>query len=216
MSTSRRVIIACLFTALILLTGWFFWPFVLNEVLKPIATVAWLLLRIFVLSIDQHVFWAAIIFAGLFFLYRLLSKSQMPLPAEEFPESNETINTIGSWRTRFFLNNQNIGDDKSLKRDLAYLLSSLYASKQHSSTNYKIYDALEKGQIPLPEQIHTFLFPEKPREPEQPLKRLLQSICRAPRKWIRRWTGQETAEIYQMIDEVLKYMETSLESKNDL
>ncbi len=216
MKISRRVIIAFLLAALLIPAGWLFWPFVLNDILKPIALVAWLLLRIFVLSIDQHVFWAAIIFAGLFFLYRLLSKSQMPLPAEEFLESNETVNTIRSWRSRFFLNNNNIGDDKFLKRDLASLLSSLYASRHHSSTNYEIYDALEKGQIPLPEQIHSFLFPERPREPEQPLKRLLQSIRRAPRKWKRRWTGQETAETYRMIDEVLKYMETSLESKNDL
>jgi hypothetical protein len=211
MKTSQRVIIAFLFAVLILLTGWLFWPFVLNDILKPIATVAWLLLRIFVLSIDQHVFWVAIIFAGLFFLYRLLSRSQIALPEEESPGWNETINSIGYWRSRFLLNNSNIGDDRFLKKELAHLLASLYTSKQHTSTKFEIYDALEKGQIPLPEHIHTFLFPERPQEPEQLIKKLIQSIRRAPRKWIRRWTGQETAERYRMVDEVLKFMETSME-----
>ena len=32
---------------------------------------------------------------------------------------------------------------------------------------------------------------------------------------MRRWTGQETAEHYRMIDEVLSFMETSMEMKND-
>jgi hypothetical protein len=216
MSTSRRLIIGMLLGALILLVGWLYWPFVLNDILKPIATVAWLLLRIFVLSIDQHVFWAAIIFAGLFFLYRLLSKGKMPLPPEEFLESNETINTIEYWRSRFFLNNNNIRDEKSLKQQLAFLLSSLYASKQHTSTNFEIYAAFEKGLIHLPVRIRSFLFPEKTQEAERSLQRWLQSIHKATRKWIRQWTGQETAERYQMVDEVLQYMETSLEDKNDV
>ncbi len=216
MNTSKRLIIAFLFAALLLLAGWLFWPFVFNDILKPIATVVWLLLRIFVLSIDQTVFWTAIIFAGLFFLYRLLSKSQIALPSEESLEWIETINSFEYWRSQFLLNNSNFGDDRFLKKELAHLLASLYTSKQHASTKFEIYDALEKGQIPLPEHIHTFLFPEKPQEPEQIIKKLLLSVRRTPRKWIRRWTGQETAERYRMVDEVLNFMETSLEIKNDV
>jgi hypothetical protein len=131
-------------------------------------------------------------------------------------EWNETNNTIGYWRSWFLLNNSNIGDDRFLKKELAHLLASLYTSKQHTSTKFEIFDALQIGQIPLPEHIHTFLFPEKPKEPEQPIKKLLLSIRRAPRKWIRRWTGQETAERYRMVDEVLNFMETSLEINNDV
>jgi hypothetical protein len=41
----------------------------------------------------------------------------------------------------------------------------------------------------------------------------LQSIEKTPRKWIRQWTGREKTEHYQMIDEVLSFMEASLEIK---
>ena len=32
---------------------------------------------------------------------------------------------------------------------------------------------------------------------------------------MRRWTGQETAEHYRMIDETLSFIEKSMEMKND-
>jgi hypothetical protein len=143
-----------------------------------------------------------------------LAKSKISAPAEEALESNETLNTIEYWHHRFLFNN-NISDEKSLKRELAFLLSSQYASRAHASANFEIYAAYEKGLISLPEQIHSFLFPEKQPEPEKPLTRLLHSMRIKTRKRIRRWTGQDRAEQYRMIDEVLKYMETSLEGKND-
>ena len=71
------------------------------------------------------------------------------------------------------------------------------------------------ASFPCPEHIHTFLFPDEPEKSKRSLEKLIQSIRTAPRKWIRRWTGQETAEHYRMIDEVLSFMETSLEMKND-
>jgi hypothetical protein len=167
------------------------------------------------LSIDQKYFWAAIIFAVLVFLYRLLPRGESTIPSGEFVDSNETTNTIRYWRSVFLYTEDSVRDNKNLKRGLAHILTSLYASKQHTSTSYGVYDALQKGEIPLPEHIHTFLFPEEPQKSGQSIKKLLQSIRKTSRKWIRRWTGQEVAEHYQLIDEVLCFMETSLEMKND-
>jgi hypothetical protein len=95
------------------------------------------------------------------------------------------------------------------------LLTSLYASKQSTSNDFRVYEALQQGRIPLPENIQTFLFPAEPQESGGPIKRLLQSIQKTPRKWMHQWTGQEKAEYYRMIDEVLDFVETSLEIKND-
>jgi hypothetical protein len=78
-----------------------------------------------------------------------------------------------------------------------------------------LYDALERGEIPLPEHIHAFLFPDKQKKSVRSLNKLIQSIRAAPRKWMRRWTGQDTAECYRMIDEVLCFMEESMEMKDD-
>ena len=91
MKFSRRMVISILFVMLILLVGMLFWPFILNEIIKPIALVVWLLLRIFVLSIDQKYYWGAIIFVVVVFLFRLLSQDTNTVPSGDFPDANETI-----------------------------------------------------------------------------------------------------------------------------
>jgi hypothetical protein len=215
MKLSKRVGVSILFIAIILLAGMLFWPFILNEIITPTSLVVWLLLRIFVLSIGQQYYWAAIIFVVLFFLYRLLAQDQPAILSEELLDSNATINTIGYWRSLFTLTNYDIRDEQTLRRELIRLLLSLYATKQRTSADFRLYEALQRGEIPLPDRIHTFLFLDQPKESGRSLKKLVQSLEKTPRKWIRQWTGQEAAEHYRMIDEVLGFMETTLEMKND-
>jgi hypothetical protein len=215
MNLSRRVVVSILFAAILLFIGILFWPFILTNIIQPTALVIWLLLRLLVLSIHQKYYWAAIIFAVLVFIFRLLPQNELTVSSEEPGGSNETMNTMGYWRSIFLYTGGSVRDDKSLRRGLAHLLTSLYASKQRTSTNFEIYDALQRGEIPLPEHIHAFLFPEEPQKSKHPIKRILQFFQKAPRQWIRQWTGQDMAERYQIVDEVLCYMETSLEIKND-
>jgi len=215
MKFSKGMAVSILFIAIILFAGMLFWPFVLNEIITPISLVVWLLLRLFVLSIGQQYYWAAIIFVVLIFLVRLLPQDQINDQAEELPDSNATIASIGYWRSLFILTENHTHEEKILKRELIRLLLSLYASKQRTSANFGLYEAMQRGEIPLPEHIHTFLFPDESQKSSRSLKRLMQFVRNTSRKWIRCWTGQEAAEHYQMIDEVLSFMETSLEMKHD-
>jgi hypothetical protein len=213
---SRRLAIGVFFLLVILFVGLLFWPFVLNEIIKPISLVVWTLLRIFVLSIDQKYYWVAIILITSFFLYRRLPPSPDPtVQSEDDQPANATIRSLGYWHNLFHSMDQHIQENKILKKNLARLLLSFYATQQHTSADFRLYDALQQGQIPLPEQIHAFVFPEEPRPAGRSFKKLVQSIANAPRKWIRRWTGQETAEYYRMVDEIFCFMEASLEMKND-
>ena len=214
MKLSRRTIVSILFTVLVLLFGIFFWPFVLNEILTPIALTAWLFLRIFVLSIDQNCYWGVMIFAVAILLFRRLFDVPNPEQRANIPDENDTIGTIKYWRSMFTLINPSVYDDQALKRELIHLVASLYASKQRASPSFIFYDALQRGEIPLPDRVHSFLFPEEPQESTQPFKEFMRSVRETPRKWIRRWTGQETKEYHRMIDEILSFMETSLEMEN--
>jgi hypothetical protein len=215
MKLFRRMIVSMLFVLLVLLFVMFFWPFVFSQIITPIALTAWLFLRIFVLSIDQNYYWGAIIFVVAVFLFRLHSEAPTTHPTGAFPDANDTVRTIEYWQSRFILTNPSAYDEKDLKRELIHLVASLYASKQRSSPSFIIYDALERGEIPLPAHIHTFLFPHEPKESTRSLKGFMRSVRETPRKWIRRWTGQETKEYHRMIDEILSFMETSLEIEND-
>ncbi len=215
MNSFKRAVIAFLITAIILFVGMLFWPFIRNNIIEPIALVIWLLLRLLVLSIHQKYFWYAAITVAIIFLFRFLRQEQSTVQPDAYLVPNATITNIGYWRVLFTYDGQDVRDEKILKRELTHLLTSLYASKQSTSNNFGIYDALQQGEIPLPEHIHSFLFPAEPGQSDGLIKRFLRSIQKTSRKRIRQWTGQEKAEHYRMIDEVLNFIETSLEINND-
>ena len=215
MKLSKRVVLSFLIAAIVLFLGMLFWPFIVTNIIRPIALVVWLLLRILVLSIHQKYIWYVVIFAAFFFLFRFLPQEQPDIQSSVSPEPNTTILNIEYWRNLFIHNGQNVREDETLRRELTHLLTSLHASHQSTSNKFFIHDALQNGEIPLPGNIHAFLFSQELPAAGGLLKRFFQSIRKTAQKWIRQWTGQEEAEHFQMIAEVLNFMETSLEITND-
>lgn len=213
MNISKRVVVSTLISAITFFVGMLFWPFILSEIIKPSALVVWILLRILVLSVDQKFFWGAIVFLVLIFLFRLLPKEQAVDQTDTYTERTVTIRTVAYWRLLFTFNGLNVREEKSLKRELLHLLTALYTSKQRTSASFVVNDALRKGEIPLPKHIYTFLFPEEPKKSRWVIQRFFQSIQKSVRTSIRQWTGEDKAEHRQMIDEVLSFMETTLEIK---
>ena len=214
MSRSKRFVLVTLVAAIALFLGLLFWPFVLATILQPIALVLWLLLRILVLSVHQKYFWYALVFAAVLVLFRLLRQTRSEPPSPASFETNTTLTSISYWRALFLYNGPDVQEDTHLKRQLAGLLTSLYAWKQGTSSDFRINDALQQGDIPLPETVHAFLFPQEP-QPGGALKKFLQAIRKTPRRWIRQWTGQVKTEHDQKIEEVLGFLETSLEINDD-
>jgi hypothetical protein len=137
------------------------------------------------------------------------------VPTDQSLNPNATLRTIETWRSLFTLIGYNNPEVKILKRELIRLLLSLYATKKRTTADYELFEALQKGEISIPENIHNFLFLEEPKESRRSIKTWFKSIGNIPRVWVRRWRGQEAADYYRMIDEVLSFMETSLEMKND-
>jgi hypothetical protein len=144
-----------------------------------------------------------------------LPQDLITVPSGDIPTENDTMINIGHWRNLFVVTEEGIHDDRFFKQELIHLLLSLYASKQQTSTNYLLYEALQRGELPLPEHIHTFLFPGEPRKSKWRVVNLFQSARTSIRNWKRRWTGQNTADHYQMINEILHFIESSMEMKND-
>jgi hypothetical protein len=217
---SRALVIGIFSLLIILFVGLLFWPFILNEIIRPTSLAVWVLVRIFILSLDQKYYWVAIVFIAAIFLFlRLLPPAHSTVESEDSQHLNVTMRTLDYWRSLLNLIDHRVQDDEMLKKELARLLLSLYATKQHTLADFRLYDALQQGEIPLPEQIYAFLFPKEPQPVGRSfianIRRLVQSIRNTPRKWIRRWTGQETAERHRLIDETLCFLETSLEMKND-
>jgi hypothetical protein len=84
----------------------------------------------------------------------------------------------------------------------------LYASRQANATRWEIQDALQEGRIPLPADIHAFLFPPANPPGRRSLRQALQDM-------IRRWSGRDADEYLKSVEHVLTYMESMMEIKHD-
>ena len=67
MNRFKGVVISLLVATIIIFGALLFWPFVLNDVIRPMAMAVWVLARILVLSIDQKYFWYAVAFSIVIF-----------------------------------------------------------------------------------------------------------------------------------------------------
>jgi hypothetical protein len=213
----RTVLIITFILGLFLLVGFSFPSFVEDNFITPIALVLWLCWRI-LQSIDQPVYWLALILAVVFyFLIRLYRWAQGVDTFEQTqsPDSNAALEKISYWRTSIRLTGFKIDRSNRLEHNLAKMLAALYASKQLHVTPYEIYSALEQREMPLPDPVYTFLFPAQSSGAKRSIKQILRSLRDIPRKRIHRWTGREKAEYYQLLDQVLNFMESVMENEHD-
>ncbi len=99
MAQRQRYLLIVLFAGCLLLLGLVFQGFVLAEIVLPLATVLWLLLRIFVLSIDQQVYWWALIgLAAIIVVSRLLRQTG-PVQPDRPPEESLALEQVLRWHS---------------------------------------------------------------------------------------------------------------------
>lgn len=215
MNLPRRFFLVIIFGLAILLFGLVFHSYILHEIIYPISMVAWLFLRIFVLSIGQEYYWGLIVIVACVFLFRLIPKTENSNTTWETTEPSDTLKTIWYWNSMFTFTNYENQNNKNFKRELIRLLVSFYASQSSSSNNFKIFDELSRGVIPLPPNIHAYLFLEEPKQSKLSLKEILFSIRNILGIWVNRWTGWTKEKHYQKLNDILSFIETSLEIKNE-
>jgi hypothetical protein len=188
---------------LLLLLGLVFWRFVLDVVLLPAATVAWLFLRIFVLSLDQQICWWGLIFlACMAGIMRFRQTTSVAAPAPLLG-LGPTRGRASSWREAILCSARETGREDAFKRELSWLLATLYSSERRGSVRYEIREALLQQQIPVPEEVYSFLFSS---EASPAARRIF-------RRRIRRRTGREISEYFRSIGVVLAFMEAAMEMK---
>jgi len=142
------------------------------------------------------------------------------LPAAE---SGPARGRAGAWRDSILLHLLAEVDEGTLKRELMWLFTSLYSSRHQGKAKYQIRDGILERRIPVPESIYAFLF-SSPRpvpkrsfmkHPAERVRMVKDSFIRAVQGWIRRRTGRETSDRVHAIDDLLTYMETSLEMRQE-
>jgi hypothetical protein len=221
--TRQQALITFLVVAACLVATLLFWPYLLDNVIQPVATVIWLMLRLFVLSIDQLVYWWLLV-AGIvvYLTYRLLRLSSAPPVPDETFGSGSPLDPVNLWQASIRAGEQQ-SEETPVKRRLTWLLSNTYASRQQAGPSYQIREAFEQRQIPIPDPIYEFLFTTDAaqvkysllKDPLRATGQALVAVRRKVRNRLRRWSGREKADYYRAIDEVLSMMESSLEIPHD-
>ena len=201
MRRNLRFLILFLVAGLGLMLGLLFPQFFLTEVLLPASTVVWLLLRLLILSIDQEVYWWCLVAAVvLVAVVRLMPSLSVPPGSVAARPADD----VDRWRSSILVNIRSSADVDTFRRDMAWMLTEMYSS-HGGPAPYEIREELAAGRIPLPPSVHAFLFPS--RRP--------QSAVAALRTWSDRRTGKETARYLRAVDDVLTFMETTLEMTHE-
>ena len=110
--TSRRRYALLLAGGFFLLLVLIFQQFLIANVVLPVATVIWAWLRIFVFSIDQHVYWWLLI--SLLVLVPLIRELRKTGPSEPEHTSkpNPWLERVGSWRGSILADVQETGEQE--------------------------------------------------------------------------------------------------------
>jgi hypothetical protein len=213
MKISRRTSLLIILLGLALLLGILFRAFLFDNIIKPLAILFWVLRRI-LLSVNENVYWGALIFVALVAAFIRFSRPAPEPASPPLSEVNATLNEIDSWRTSIWLTGKEIDKFNSLKQNLGWTLASLYAPTQPGKALWQIYEAMQQRQIPLPPPIYDFLFPVRTPARQRSFRQVLEIIRRAPGKWIRQWTGRDQADYYCSIEAVLVFMESLKETNH--
>jgi hypothetical protein len=214
MKSPRRLAWLLLVLGIGLLVAFPFRAFLLDNLVMPVALVAWLLWRV-VLSVNQAVYWGlAIVAVTALVVYRL---AQAGAVAESIspPAPASILKSLADWRTWLLVTGAESQASDMLRRQLAQMLAAMYAAKSpQAASQFIYYDGLQQGRIPLPARVYAFLFPDEARAAERSRKGRLQRWAERPQAWIRHWTGRDRAEFYRTVEDTLAFMETFMEIKH--
>jgi hypothetical protein len=218
MKVSPRLSLLLLLLGLLFCLGILFRPYLLEYVVQPIAILFLYLWRI-ILSVHAAVYWSILIFsvsiyASYQLFFRRLQKPAVPVAIRP-SASNATLENVRYWRTMILVTRDEIEKPSILKSELREMLVSMLAAKQPGSSTLEMYNALRLHKILLPEDFFTFLFPEELPLPRRHFKQTLYEIWNAPLRWAGHGKARELAKYYRSIEQVIAYLESSMEIKND-
>lgn len=209
---SRRRRAAAILAAGVTLAGLIVgWPWLRPAVLEPGALLLWVLLRLFVLSVHQAVFWTGLVLAAAASLLALLrAHAIIPLLLDPPTPAWRPRGPVESWRQRIDRAADGAPPAPTIGWDgFLQLVVSLQALELRVPADHRLYDALRDGRVPLPPSVHAYLFAATPPRPggAHPLRPLWGRLT----EHLRRRSNRDRARRLSRLSELLSYLEDSLE-----
>lgn len=214
MKRSRQILFGILLLILLFLAGILLRSVIQEAIVKPVALLLWVGRRLLA-SIDQVVYWTGLILIGLFLAIVRMIAPPTDMGATGNSGGHNLLKDMHQWRNLILMTRNETAHPNLLTQNLATLLKNVYASRQPNLIPWQVYDALDQGDIPLPDSIRAFLSINPVENHQISLLQRLQRIRMAPGRWVRHWTRQDVSDYYASITEVISFLEQQLESEDD-
>jgi len=222
MSRPVRIVMALVLPAVLVVLALSNPRLVVEGIVLPAATALWLVLRLFVLGIHQEVYWWAVVGIAVIAAVGFLLHGAEGRAVAHDAVLTSSWDPARRWRASIGLNAEEPAERDSFRRELAWLLASLYSSPQPGRARYEVYAALQEGRIPLPPRVYDFLFySTRPRDPVPPFVthpvRRIRALARSAVEAWRAGPRRRRASAYlESAEKTLAFMEAQLEMTNEL
>jgi hypothetical protein len=200
-SRQLRILLAVSFAGVLFLAVVLFPELFLRGIVLPVATALWLVLRTFVLSIHQEVLWWGVIVLAVLVMTLITARGRHARVGASPAGSAVTWDPTRRWRSLILLYVDSEPSRDLLRRDLAWLLSSLYVSSHPGGARYQVREDLEERRIEVPPGVYDFLFAalaSRPRTLRMPVSR-----------------RRRTADYLGSVEQVVELLETRLEMTHE-
>jgi hypothetical protein len=222
MSKALRIVLAIALPGAVLVFALCNPQLVLQGIILPTATVLWLVLRTFVLSIDQGIYWWGLIALAILGSFLFLLRGTVYRASTQSSVFRTAWDPTRRWKDSIHLGRSAAPSQDSFRQNLAWLLASLYASPRPGGEVYQVRMAIQEQRIPIPPGVHNFLFvstqpcnppPSFFANPRACVQRAVESLLESVRNGLLR--RRRSAEYIRSAAEVLSFMETQLEMTHE-
>lgn len=189
-----------------------FRSFLMINIIEPIAAMFWAFWRI-ISSVNQNIYWVILIIFCAILVIRLVPAGNNNTTNSAYNYKHSSQSRVEYWQSLLTSATMEKDGIERLRSNLKELLQRIIDEEEQSNPTSSEKIAL-LGKTPLPISVQNFLFP-----PKQKLKTFFgglqfQPLFSTPR-WFRRWATKFIQPDNASIDEVLKWMESTMEISHD-
>jgi len=189
-----------------------FRSFLMINIIEPIAVLLWAFWRI-ICSVNQNNYWIILIIFCLILVFRLVPDGNRNFSRSAYKYKYRAQSRVEHWQsllTNAMMEKHGI---ESLRSNLKELLISMIDEEERSNPMSSEKAAL-LGQLPLPVSVQDLLFPPKRKHKIISGDFRFRPLFLTP-KWFRGWARKFIQPDNTSIDEVLEWMESTMEINHD-
>jgi hypothetical protein len=184
----------------------------MDYVIEPIALLFWAIWRI-ISSVDQIIYWIVLIVFCAFLIIRLIPSEKDNSSNLAYSQMYKPPNRVEYWQT--LIDESMLGKNKSeyLRNRMKELVITILSQVEQPAAT-EADEIFATGIPSLSPAARQYLFPPDAKDGKSGKKNQKNNVVFVP-KWLRKWQRKFTHQNNVVLDEILNWIETELELKDE-